>query len=84
MFDTDERGNSGWDIAARSLAKARAGGSMALNLPPSWEVHTYLQDLKRAQDEQGWKIHAVTAFDQLLAFARAFSQQYYGTRFTKA
>ena len=83
MFDTDERGNSGWDIAARSLAKAKAGGSMALNLPPSWEVHTYLQDLKRAQDEQGWKIHAVTAFDQLLAFARAFSQQYYGTRFTK-
>lgn len=37
MFDQDERGNSGWDISARSLAVGGAGGTMALNIPEDWE-----------------------------------------------
>lgn len=33
MFDRDERGASGWNVAAAALAKGRLGGTMALNLP---------------------------------------------------
>ena len=32
MFDADERGNDGWDMAARSLASARGAGLMVLNI----------------------------------------------------
>lgn len=82
MFDKDERGNDGWDISAMALGKGRAGGSMALNLPSDWEKESRYytqvpQDLKRARDEQGWHIHAITGFEHLMEFARVFSQQHY-------
>jgi hypothetical protein len=83
MFGDDERGNSGWDVAARALAVGGAGGTMALNLPAAWEQpkggwnQSAYDALKRARREQGWDIHAVTEFDQLLAFARAFSDRHY-------
>ncbi|MEY2926584.1 MAG: hypothetical protein RL367_1061, partial [Pseudomonadota bacterium] len=74
MFAQDERGNSGWDVAARALARAGGGGTMALNLwagaQPDW--------IARAVSEQGWDIHRVTDFEQLVDFARAFSQRTYG------
>lgn len=84
MFDADERGNSGWDVARAALAAAGAGGTMALNLPEGWrggEGYPWMQeayaDLRRAADEQGWDIHAVTRFEDLVAFARAFSRRHY-------
>jgi len=82
MFDKDERGNDGWDISAMALEKGRAGGSMALNLPSDWEKESRYytqvpQYLKRARDEQGWHIHAITGFEHLMEFARLFSQQHY-------
>jgi hypothetical protein len=33
--------------------------------------------LKRARREQNWEIHAITKFEQLLEFARAFSARHY-------
>jgi len=83
MFDQDERGNSGWDIAARALALAAAGGTMALDLPHGWESskgHYYEQlaaTLRRASTEQGWQIHALPDQAGLLAFARAFAHRHY-------
>lgn len=83
MFDQDECGNSGWDVAAQALATAGAGGSMALNIPAGWEklssgwAGTYCEQLRRAQREQGWEIHAISKFEDLLEFARAFSQRHY-------
>ena len=84
MFDDDELGNSGWEIAAKALAQGGAGGTMALNLERGWEgaaSHTWLQhtydDLKRACREQGWDIHAVERYEDLLDFARAFSRRHY-------
>ncbi|MDN2712258.1 VWA domain-containing protein [Janthinobacterium sp. SUN118] len=84
MFDGDEQGNSGWDIAAKALAQGGAGGTMALNLERGWDgaaTHTWLQqtyeDLKRARREQGWDIHAVERYEDLLDFARAFSRRHY-------
>lgn len=80
MFEPDERGNSGWQVAADALARGGAGGTMALNLPPRWTDAKYghwAADLIRARDEQGWDIHAVTAMEQLVAFARAFARRHY-------
>lgn len=85
MFDTDERGNSGWDISARALAAGRAGGTMALNLPAGWDgaTHQYYSGLattlKRARHEQGWEIHAVAGMPDLVAFAQAFSRRHYAS-----
>jgi hypothetical protein len=73
MFDTDERGNSGWDIAAMALRKARGGGTMALNL---WsDTYDWLEPARA----QGWTIETVTSFEQLIDFARAFAQRAYAT-----
>lgn len=78
MFDQDERGGSGWDVAAMALAKGRAGGTMALNL---WsglpDDHPVARDLARARNEQGWDIHSIAKLDDLVAFARDFAKRRY-------
>jgi len=82
MFDKDERGNSGWEIAARALTSARGGGSMVLNLHsqweslPGWNNSNHL--IKRARDEMGWLVAPVNSWEKLVDFARAFSQRNYG------
>lgn len=79
MFGQDERGNSGWDVAANALAKGRAGGTMALNLGSWFSAETKIgQELARARDEQGWDIHAIAELPDLVAFAQAFSRRRYG------
>lgn len=85
MFEDDEKGNSGWDVSARALAFGDAGGTMALNLASDWETNNsaaWLQnvyaDLRRARRDQGWEIHAVSQFEELVEFARAFSRRHYG------
>ncbi|CAN5345559.1 hypothetical protein BH11PSE11_BH11PSE11_33050 [soil metagenome] len=80
MFDQDERGNSGWDVSARSLVAAGAGGTMALNLSPGWErfkASPVAGDLKRARLEQGWEIFTIAKMEDLLEFARSFSRRHY-------
>jgi hypothetical protein len=81
MFANDERGNSGWDVAATALRNARAGGTMALNIPDNWAglaQSTYpdpWKTLVRARDEQRWDVHAVADMAQLVAFAAKFSRR---------
>jgi hypothetical protein len=83
MFDNDEKGRSGWDIASSALAKGRAGGTMALNIRSHWDqagtgwAARVAPQLIRARTEQGWKIHAIERMDDLVAFARAFSREHY-------
>jgi hypothetical protein len=80
MFDRDEQGTSGWTVAAAALAKARGGGTMVLNIPTGWQAlgTEPCVDLRRARDEQHWEIHAVARWDDLVDFARRFSQRQYG------
>jgi len=81
MFDQDERGNSGWDISARALKVAGAGGTMALNIPANWNRYKrdYVECLLRAHKEQAWEIFPVAQQEELVAFARAFSQRHYAS-----
>lgn len=90
MFDQDERGNSGWNISARALNIAGAGGTMALNIPLDWDqqsldeqnsYQTYRAKvyawLQRARKEQHWEIFPISELEELVAFARAFSRRHY-------
>ena len=83
MFDQDERGNSGWDVAASSLARAGGGGTFVLNLLENWDrvvmrgTNAFAQ-IKRARDEQGWQVYRVATWEGLVEFARQFSRQRYG------
>jgi hypothetical protein len=79
MFDRDEHGNSGWDIAARALARAAGGGTLVLNLPQNWDAQAGpYADIRRARDEQGWYTHRVASLEELVEFARQFSRLRYG------
>ena len=75
MLLRDERGHAGAAIAAMALAKARGGGTLVLNLPnvAGWAAHVPMEDL-------GFRIHAVRAWEDLVAFARAFVRDNYGER----
>ena len=80
MFDQDERGGSGWDIARHALEVARGGGTMALNLYSALTAESEVgRALRRASEEQGWDIHRVSDMSQLTDFARAFSRRRYGS-----
>jgi hypothetical protein len=74
MFAADERGASGWDVSRQALDRGRGGGTMVLNLWQDWRQNA---TLVRAH-EQGWQVHRVQTWDQLVEFARAFSKENYG------
>ncbi|MYM86470.1 VWA domain-containing protein [Rugamonas sp. FT82W] len=87
MFEQDERGNSGWDVAAHALAVGDAGGTMALNLPTGWEQsgdsdwrREAYKVLRQAKERQQWEIHAIAQFEDLVEFARAFSRRHYAPK----
>ena len=79
MFDKDEKGNSGWDISSMALKNGRAGGTMALNMVKNWETYKsgYPVILKKAREEQKWKINTIEKMEDLIEFARAFSKNQY-------
>jgi hypothetical protein len=84
LFDRDEQGSSGWDVAAMALERARGGGTLVLQLPAKWEdlgnptLGPALQTIRRARDEQGWHVHPVASWEDLVLFAREFSRLRYG------
>jgi hypothetical protein len=74
MFQNDERGHSGWDIAALALKNARGGGTFVLNL--YWDLEKQ-PDLVKAR-AMGWSISVVRTWEDLVKFARDFSRMTYG------
>ena len=79
MFDRDERGGSGWDIAATALARAAGGGTLVLNLPQNWATSSGpFAEIRRARDGQGWQVHRVASLEELVEFARRFSRLRFG------
>jgi hypothetical protein len=73
MLWQDGYGGSGEAICANAIARARGGGTLVLNLQPreQWKAREPLEQL-------GYRIHAVTEWDELVAFARAFVRENYG------
>lgn len=81
LFDSDEQGSDGWKVAALALERARGGGTFVLNLPESWETlarkFEAFARIVRARDEQGWNVHRVASWEDLVAFAIAFARLRY-------
>lgn len=80
MFEDDEKGNSGWDIAAQALKTAQGGGTFVLNLPEyfgkaEWSGRDS-DIISRACGEQGWVLYNITDWDQLLLFAKDFARRH--------
>jgi hypothetical protein len=68
----DEKGTAGADVARRALERAKGGGTLVLNLfSKNWKPQRTLEEL-------GFVVHRVTAWDELVAFARAFVRRTYG------
>lgn len=76
MFDKDEKGNNGWEVSEMSLKNCGAGGTFVLNLYQPIEKDKALVKAK----QQGWDIHRVTNWDDLVAFAKDFSNKQYGDK----
>ncbi len=73
ILGSDERGNKGTDLLRRCLARAGGGMTLALNVHQNWKPKRLMdvaQELKIA-------VHRVQSWDDLVAFARAFSQASY-------
>ncbi len=80
MFDKDEKGNVGWEVAHTALANARGGITLVLNSYEGWlkkDAH-----MQRALNE-GWNVSLVSSWDQLVAFAKKFSQITYSDETTR-
>jgi hypothetical protein len=82
MLDTRQALGDGWTIARQSIVSARGGGTYVLQLPD------YLMNRARAQTtippkcdrmrSDGWNVATVSSMEQLVDFARKFSDAAYG------
>jgi hypothetical protein len=80
LLDAVVGGQSGWEVAREAAAKARGGATYVLEmrgLPQSFATRE-----ERMQTD-GWSVRHVTSMEELLDFARRFSQVAYGKRPTK-
>ena len=71
MFNNDEKGRSGKEIAAATLQKCGGGGTFALN------IYGMNDGLKEAE-VMGWSIYPVTDWEGLMKFSRDFVKKHYG------
>ena len=73
MLQPDEKGTSGESVCREALAHARGGGTLVLNLARAcqWPAGETLAKV-------GFRIHRVTQWEDLIAFARAFVRENYG------
>lgn len=76
MFAKDEQQNNGADVAQQALAHAGAGGTLVLNLYTGFNMEN--DPLFQVALNQGWDIHCVQDWKDLLTFARDFSRKKYG------
>jgi hypothetical protein len=82
MLDAKQKPGLGWEIADRALASAKGGGTYVLQLP------NYLMNNAAARAaihpgcqkmiEHGWNVANIDSMDELVLFAKRFSEKAYG------
>ncbi len=87
MLANDEQGNPGLQVCASAIEAARGGGSLVLLIgkdvpaklhePEKPSNSKWVREM-RPLVKQGWQVHAVSSWETLVTFARAFSQTNYG------
>jgi hypothetical protein len=72
----------GWDVAREAVAKARGGGTYVLELPQylqqSPNAPPVLDPGRARMQGDGWNVSPVGNMEELVDFARKFSQVSYG------
>jgi hypothetical protein len=81
MLDRTQKGRLGWDVARQSLKKARGGGTYVLELP-GYLLNSEASAAQsvpgcRRMEAEGWTVSPVSSMDELVEFARQFSQARY-------
>lgn len=74
MLDGEQVNVDGWSIAREAVANAGGGGTYILNMPADWEKEKVAR-----MHADGWRTHCVQNWEDLVVFARAFSQANYGS-----
>ncbi|MGK2855815.1 MAG: VWA domain-containing protein [Thermoanaerobaculia bacterium] len=69
LGETDGK-TTGWERAKFSLEAARGGGTYVLHMQSGWSS----EETKRLKAD-GWGVHFVTDWEQMVEFARAFAQR---------
>ena len=72
IFSMLERVEGGWELAERARETAGGGGTYVLNISPA----SYQHGIDRMMAD-GWNVHLVDAWEDMVAFARAFSKTQY-------
>jgi hypothetical protein len=72
LLDETKGGPSGWEVAKRALAAARGGGTVVLDMPPGGMA----EGVARLEGD-GWRVHYVSGWEEVVDFARAFSRRAY-------
>ncbi len=74
-------GHSGWDVTREAVAKARGGATYVLELSERMRsVRPSFAAREERMQADGWNVRHVTSMEELLEFARRFSQAAYGKR----
>lgn len=73
MLDENHRGVGGWQVAREAAVKARGGATYVLHMPPEWQP-----DKIGRMREDGWNVHCVQNWEDIVQFAREFSRMKWG------
>ena len=73
MLEDEKAGRKGWTVAQDTLARARGGGSIVLN--HRWESREEARLV-----EQGWNVHRIVDWADIVAFAAEFARLTYEER----
>lgn len=72
MLREKNKNENGWEVAKAALEGARGGGTFVLHMDLAWA-----QDQVKLLNKDGWNVHCVRVWDDILAFAREFSREHY-------
>lgn len=69
-----EKDGRNWDVTATANTVAGGGGTFVLNLPQGLKSHP--KEVARLNG-MGYDVHAISSWEGIVAFARAFSRKHY-------
>lgn len=75
MFEKDEKGNSGIDVAKMALKNSEAGGTFVLNLYNETILKSDNQFLEAYK--MGWDIYPIKDWNELIEFGKDFVKKHY-------
>ena len=73
MFDRDEKGTSGREVVTQALEAAGGGATAVLQLWSELDTYPFIKKMTKA----GWTSYRITQWEELEAFAAAFSRRHY-------